>query len=174
MDKSPKAVALKYEGEKDKAPKIIAKGRDNIAEKIIDIAKDQVEVFNRLGVSAQIVPQAELYLSLKTKVIDCSLYAPAAVKSISLQEVSKFASMIYLFSSPFSSIGVSQKAWANLPDDLKKIVRDENDQLLKRSTEKYMSASYTAANNKFFEENGARFWIVPNALRPPRRGSLLK
>ena len=40
MDKSPKAVALKYDGKKDKAPRVIAKGRGNIAEKIIDIAKE--------------------------------------------------------------------------------------------------------------------------------------
>jgi flagellar biosynthesis protein len=40
MDKSPKAVALKYDRKKDKAPRVIAKGRGNIAEKIIDIAKE--------------------------------------------------------------------------------------------------------------------------------------
>ena len=46
MDKSPKAVALKYEGQKDKAPRIIAKGRGNLAEKIIDIAKaHQVQLY---------------------------------------------------------------------------------------------------------------------------------
>jgi flagellar biosynthesis protein len=40
MDKSPKAVALKYDGKKDKAPRVVAKGRGAIAEKIIDIAKE--------------------------------------------------------------------------------------------------------------------------------------
>ncbi len=40
MDKSPKAVALKYDQKKDRAPRVIAKGRGNIAEKIIDIAKE--------------------------------------------------------------------------------------------------------------------------------------
>ena len=40
MDKSPKAVALKYNGKKDKAPRVVAKGRGAIAEKIIDIAKE--------------------------------------------------------------------------------------------------------------------------------------
>ena len=39
MDKTPKAVALKYDPEKDHAPKVIAKGRGEIAEKIIEIAK---------------------------------------------------------------------------------------------------------------------------------------
>ena len=39
MEKTPKAVALKYTQEKDNAPKVIAKGRGEIAEKIIEIAK---------------------------------------------------------------------------------------------------------------------------------------
>ena len=37
--KKAKAVALKYEVEKDSAPRVVAKGRDFIAEKIIETAK---------------------------------------------------------------------------------------------------------------------------------------
>jgi flagellar biosynthesis protein len=40
MDPSPKAVALKYDGKKDRAPRVVAKGRGRIAEKIIEIAKE--------------------------------------------------------------------------------------------------------------------------------------
>jgi flagellar biosynthesis protein len=39
MDKSPKAVALTYDREKDRAPRVIAKGRGEIAAKIIEIAR---------------------------------------------------------------------------------------------------------------------------------------
>ncbi len=39
MDKSPKAVALKYDNKKNKAPRVIATGRGDIAEKIIEVAK---------------------------------------------------------------------------------------------------------------------------------------
>jgi flagellar biosynthesis protein len=39
MDKSPKAVALKYDDKKNKAPRVIAKGRGDIAEKIIEVAR---------------------------------------------------------------------------------------------------------------------------------------
>jgi flagellar biosynthesis protein len=37
--KKAKAVALKYETEKDSAPRVVAKGSDLIAEKIIETAK---------------------------------------------------------------------------------------------------------------------------------------
>ena len=69
MDKSPKAVALKYDGKKDKAPRVIAKGRGNIAEKIIDIAKEHhvplyedqnlIQILEALDLETEIPP--ELY-----------------------------------------------------------------------------------------------------------------
>ena len=69
MDKSPKAVALKYDGKKDKAPRVIAKGRGNIAEKIIDIAKEHnvplyedknlIQVLEALDLETEVPP--ELY-----------------------------------------------------------------------------------------------------------------
>jgi len=40
MNKNLKAVALKYEQSKDRAPKVIAKGEKNIAERILEIAKE--------------------------------------------------------------------------------------------------------------------------------------
>ncbi|MFO7601530.1 MAG: EscU/YscU/HrcU family type III secretion system export apparatus switch protein [Candidatus Desulfacyla sp.] len=40
MDDPKKAVAIKYNREKDRAPKIVAKGRNAVAERIIEVAKD--------------------------------------------------------------------------------------------------------------------------------------
>ena len=69
MDKTLKAVALKYDKEKDQAPKVIAKGKAEIAEKIIEIAKTHnlplyedkhlVEILEALDFETEIPP--ELY-----------------------------------------------------------------------------------------------------------------
>jgi flagellar biosynthesis protein len=69
MDRSLKAVALKYDKEKDHAPKVIAKGRAEIAEKIIEIAKahnlplyedkNLVQILEALDLETEIPP--ELY-----------------------------------------------------------------------------------------------------------------
>jgi len=69
MDKSPKAVALKYDGKSDKAPRVIARGRGDIAEKIIDIAKEYnvplyedknlIQILEALDLETEIPP--ELY-----------------------------------------------------------------------------------------------------------------
>ena len=67
--KKAKAVALKYETEKDSAPRVVAKGRDVIAEKIIETArahnvplyedKNLVQVLEALDLDTEIPP--ELY-----------------------------------------------------------------------------------------------------------------
>lgn len=64
-----KAVALKYEPPKDSAPEVVASGRGQVAEKIIELAKahgiyiqqdpDLVEVLSRLDIGEAIPP--ELY-----------------------------------------------------------------------------------------------------------------
>ncbi|UCD82482.1 MAG: EscU/YscU/HrcU family type III secretion system export apparatus switch protein [Desulfobacterales bacterium] len=69
MDKSPKAVALKYDEKKDRAPRVIAKGRGEIAAKIVEIAKannvpfyedkNLVQILEALDLETEIPP--ELY-----------------------------------------------------------------------------------------------------------------
>jgi len=69
MDKSPKAVALKYDEKKDRAPRITARGRGEIAEKIVAIAKanhiplyqdkNLVQILEALDLETEIPP--ELY-----------------------------------------------------------------------------------------------------------------
>ena len=69
MDETLKAVALKYDNKKDQAPKVIAKGKGEIAAKIIEIAKAQqlplyedknlVQILEALELEYEIPP--ELY-----------------------------------------------------------------------------------------------------------------
>ena len=69
MEKIPKAVALRYDKDKDAAPKVIAKGRGEIAKKIIEIAeahnlpryedKNLIQILEALELESEIPP--ELY-----------------------------------------------------------------------------------------------------------------
>jgi flagellar biosynthesis protein len=66
MDKSPKAVALKYNQKKDGAPRVVAKGRGEIAEKIIQVARehnvplvedqDLIQILEALDLETEIPP----------------------------------------------------------------------------------------------------------------------
>ncbi|MBI5637670.1 MAG: EscU/YscU/HrcU family type III secretion system export apparatus switch protein [Nitrospinae bacterium] len=65
-EKPKKAVALKYEKEKDRAPRVAAKGRGEVAKRIMEIAKehnipiredaDLVEVLSKLDLEEEIPP----------------------------------------------------------------------------------------------------------------------
>ena len=69
MDDLKKAVAIKYNRDKDRAPRLLAKGRDAIAERIIEVAKennvpiypdkDLAQVLETLDIDFEIPP--ELY-----------------------------------------------------------------------------------------------------------------
>ncbi len=69
-DSQKRAVAVRYDPESDNAPKVIAKGRGRIAEKIIELAvnhglyihndPDLVEVLSQLDLNQQIPP--DLYV----------------------------------------------------------------------------------------------------------------
>jgi len=64
-----KAVALRYEPERDRAPKLVAKGQGHLAEKIIELArqhhipvredKNLVQILSRLDLNQEI--PAEVY-----------------------------------------------------------------------------------------------------------------
>ena len=74
-------------------------------------AREQVETFTRLGVSAQIIPQEETYVALKTGVVDCALYPALYAGTISLQEVTNYASFLYPMASAPYTLGVEAKRW---------------------------------------------------------------
>ena len=69
QQKSPKAVALKYDQKRDRAPKVVAKGRGLVAEKIIDVAREHhvplyedknlIQILDALELETEIPP--ELY-----------------------------------------------------------------------------------------------------------------
>jgi flagellar biosynthesis protein len=71
--KKKKAVALRYRPGEDKAPKVSVKGEGNIAEKIIDLARehgvpvkddpDLVEVLSKLEIEESIPPSVYIIVA---------------------------------------------------------------------------------------------------------------
>ena len=67
--KSSKAVALSYDNQKDRAPRVVAKGKGYLADKIVDVAREHdiplykdknlVQVLEALDLETEIPP--ELY-----------------------------------------------------------------------------------------------------------------
>lgn len=96
-------------------------------------AREQVETFTRLGVSAQIIPQEELYVALKTGVVDCALYPALYAHTISLQEVTKHASFIYPMASAPYALGVATEKWEATDPEIKTAITSAADDLWERT-----------------------------------------
>ncbi len=98
-------------------------------------AKDQVSSFTRLGVSAQIIPQEEMYVALRTGVVDCAVYPALYAHTVSLQEVAKYASFLYPMAAGPYVLGVSSKKWDSLPAKHKAAITDAANKVWNRTNE---------------------------------------
>jgi len=79
-------------------------------------AKDQVTTFGRLGIAAQIVPQADLYFAMKTGVVDCALYPALYAHTVGMPEVARFAAYLYPMAGGPYVIGAGRARWLSLSD----------------------------------------------------------
>ncbi|MEY8798913.1 TRAP transporter substrate-binding protein DctP [Leisingera sp. XS_AS12] len=84
----------------------------------------QLETFTRLGISAQIIPQTEMYVALQTGVIDCTIYLGEVAPLMSLDEVAPNESYIFPFASIPVALGISSRKMAGLADGERKAIRD--------------------------------------------------
>ena len=98
-------------------------------------ARDQVETFTRLGVAAQIIPQEEMYVALKTGVVDCALYPALYAHTVSLQEVAKYASFLYPMASGPYVIGVSTDRWEATDEKIRQAVAEAAEDLWNRTNQ---------------------------------------
>lgn len=98
-------------------------------------AREQVETFTRLGVAAQIIPQEETYVALKTGVVDCALYPALYAHTISLQEVTKYASFLYPMASAPYTLGVATDRWEATDETIKAEITKAADALWERTNQ---------------------------------------
>lgn len=93
--------------------------------KLRHFTKDGVKAFNDLGISTQMVPSSELYLALKTGVVDAAVYGYSYIKSQALYETTCCVSNLAPFTAAFPFvIGVRQQDWQTLDPALKKVMTD--------------------------------------------------
>ena len=98
-------------------------------------SKDMVDTFKKLGVSAQIIGQTEMYVALKTGVVDCAVYPALYAKTVSLQEVADSASYLYPVAGLPYVLGASERKWTKLPQSYKNAVKNAAEKFFQRSTD---------------------------------------
>ena len=121
-------------------------------------AKDQVENFSRLGVSAQIIPQEEMYVAMKTGVVDCAVYPALYAHTVSLQEVAKYAAFLYPMASGPYILGMATKKWNGLPEAHKKAIKDAGQAVWDRTNRYDDDHAKELAARKKLEAQGLK-WL---------------
>ncbi|MCY3877624.1 MAG: TRAP transporter substrate-binding protein DctP [Rhodobacteraceae bacterium] len=118
---------------------------------------DQVETFSKLGVSAQIVGQTELYVALQTGVVDCTVYPALFAHTISLHEVTDFAAYLYPVAGVPYVLGVNEAAWSGLSDAERAAVTEAASRVWQRTNSYGAAEENEQAARAMLAEQGVEF-----------------
>ena len=118
--------------------------------------KSQADTFSRLGVAAQIVGQNDLYMAMRTGVVDCAVYPIHFSLTVSLQEVAPNASYLFPYVLHPLNLIVSKKAMEGLPPDVQKIVRDAAARVERESFEAYVKGEVDAQSEAEWKSKGGK------------------
>ena len=120
-------------------------------------SNDQVQTFTKLGVSAQIVGQNDLYVALQTGVVDCAVYPALFAHTISLHEVTKYASYLYPVAGVPYVLGASKGAWDGLSAEERSAVSTAASRVWERTNEYSQAEAREQAARAKLTEQGVVF-----------------
>lgn len=118
--------------------------------------KFHVQTFESLGVAAQVIGQNDLYLAMKTGVVDCAVYPIGFANTISLHEVAPHASYLFPYVLHPLNIIVSKKAFDALPPDVQKIVQDAAQEVQKQTIASYVKGEFDKTATAEFQQKGGK------------------
>lgn len=95
-----------------------------------------VETFDRLGISAQVIPQNDMYLALQTGVVDCAYYLSTVAKTVSLQEVTDYEAYLHPWAASPWMFGVSDRTWSSLDEQQQEILTRAGEQIWQETRDK--------------------------------------
>lgn len=117
-----------------------------------------LKAFEKLGVAAQTLPQSELYLALRTGVVDTAIHGLTNAVSQSMWEVACCYSDLTPFAGQGAPYGFifKEETWNSLPDDLKQIVRDVTEEDWATAIEVWRSGEEDKAAKEKLAEEGMK------------------
>jgi TRAP-type C4-dicarboxylate transport system substrate-binding protein len=118
--------------------------------------KFHVQTFDSLGVAAQVIGQNDLYLAMKTGVVDCAVYPIGFANTISLQEVAPNASYLFPYVLHPLNLTVSKKSLDALPHDVQKVVQDAAQEVEKSTVAAYVKGDFDKVATTEFQQKGGK------------------
>jgi len=113
-----------------------------------------VDVFESLGVSAQIIGQNDLYVAMQTGVVDCAVYPIGLAVTVSLQEVAPYASYLFPYVLHPLNLIASQSAFDELPEGAQQVVLEAAAEAEESSFASYLSGENDEKALAKFREDG--------------------
>lgn len=134
-----------------------------------DATQAGVTAFNSLGVSTQIIPSSELYLALRTGVVDAALYIPTFVRTQSLQEVTCCMAFFSAFpiAYPFSYSAL-QTTWDELPEEARRILADVAEEMAAEDYAQWLAAPAEEAAYEWLTTEGGMTRLDPMPIEDRR------
>lgn len=83
-----------------------------------------VDTFEALGISAQVIPQNDMYMALQTGVVDCAYYLSTVATTVSLQEVTEYESYLHPWAAAPWLFGISERAMERLNDNQRQALEE--------------------------------------------------
>lgn len=124
--------------------------------------KSLVSIFKRVGIAAQLIPASEFYLAMQTGVVDCGVHSVALAHTLSLQEVSDYASKFTILTG-LTAIGVNRDIWSQLPQEMQKAVLTAGEELMTKSIDdaRRKPVAMEGKYSKSLAESGELYTINP-------------
>lgn len=116
--------------------------------------KAQADTFERLGIAAQIVGQNDLYMAMRTGVVDCAIYPIHFALTVSLQEAAPYASYLFPYVLHPLNIIVSKAAFDKLPPDVQKTLVDTAKEIQEASFKAYINGDIDKVSEEQWREKG--------------------
>ncbi|MCD1587102.1 TRAP transporter substrate-binding protein DctP [Halomonas sp. IOP_14] len=88
-----------------------------------------VDTFELLGISAQVIPQNDMYMALQTGVVDCAYYLSTVAPTVSLQEVTKYESYLHPWAASPWLFGISEQALSRLNDNQRQALEEAGEEI---------------------------------------------
>ncbi|PKO63008.1 MAG: C4-dicarboxylate ABC transporter substrate-binding protein [Betaproteobacteria bacterium HGW-Betaproteobacteria-18] len=98
-------------------------------------SKEQVASFKRLGIAAQIIGQADMYVAMKTGVVDCAVYPALYAHTVNMHEVAKYGAFLYPMPSGPYALGIATTKWNALPQEQRSAITKAAEDTWNRTNE---------------------------------------
>jgi len=118
--------------------------------------RHQVETFSKLGVSASIIPQSEMYVALQTGVVDCATYMGSVATTVSLQEVAPYGAPLHPHAGVPINILITQERFDGLSEANQAALEAAATDTLDYTNEEFLSGEREEAGIKLLIDQGGQ------------------